>query len=65
LAFGDVDAELEPGLEHEVPLIVVALLVWGVVLGSMGALLAGPLTLTVKEVLPVVMGEPPPPLPDS
>jgi AI-2 transport protein TqsA len=41
-------------------LIVIALLVWGVVLGPMGALLAIPLTLTVKEVLPVLMGEPPP-----
>jgi AI-2 transport protein TqsA len=41
-------------------LIVVSLLVWGVVLGPMGALLAIPLTLTVKEVLPVLMGEPPP-----
>jgi predicted PurR-regulated permease PerM len=41
-------------------LIVVALLVWGVVLGPMGALLAIPLTLTVKELLPVLMGEPPP-----
>jgi AI-2 transport protein TqsA len=44
-------------------LIVVSLLVWGVVLGPMGALLAIPLTLTVKEVLPVLMGAPPPPLP--
>jgi AI-2 transport protein TqsA len=42
-------------------LIVIALLVWGVVLGPMGALLAIPLTLTVKEILPVLMGEPPPP----
>ena len=44
-------------------LIVVSLLVWGVVLGPMGALLAIPLTLTVKEVLPVLMGDPPPSLP--
>jgi AI-2 transport protein TqsA len=43
-------------------LIVIALLVWGVVLGPMGALLAIPLTLTVKEILPVLMGEPPPPI---
>jgi len=43
-------------------LIVVALLVWGVVLGPMGALLAIPLTLTVKEILPVLMGEPAPPV---
>jgi predicted PurR-regulated permease PerM len=41
-------------------LIVVSLLVWGVVLGPMGALLAIPLTLTVKEVLPVLLGSPPP-----
>ena len=41
--------------------IILALLGWGVVLGPMGALLAIPLTLTVKEVLPVLMGEPPPP----
>jgi len=37
--------------------IVLALLGWGVVLGPMGALLAIPLTLTVKEVLPVLLGE--------
>jgi predicted PurR-regulated permease PerM len=43
-------------------LIVIALLIWGVVLGPMGALLAIPLTLTVKEILPVLVGEPPPPL---
>jgi predicted PurR-regulated permease PerM len=41
-------------------IIILALLGWGVVLGPMGALLAIPLTLTVKEVLPVLMGEPPP-----
>ena len=41
-------------------LIIVALLVWGVVLGPMGALLAIPLTLTLKQILPVLMEEPPP-----
>jgi AI-2 transport protein TqsA len=41
--------------------IILALLGWGVVLGPMGALLAIPLTLTLKQVLPVLMGEPPPP----
>ena len=46
-------------------LIVVALLGWGVVLGPMGALLAIPLTLTVKELLPILTAtEPlPPPAP--
>ena len=39
--------------------IVLALLGWGVVLGPMGALLAIPLTLTVKELLPILMGESP------
>ncbi|HJX86896.1 MAG TPA: AI-2E family transporter, partial [Gemmatimonadales bacterium] len=34
-------------------LIVIALLVWGAVLGPMGALLAIPLTLAVKEILPI------------
>jgi predicted PurR-regulated permease PerM len=43
-------------------LIVVALLIWGVILGPMGALLAIPLTLTVKEIFPVLIGEPPPPV---
>jgi len=38
--------------------IVLALLGWGVVLGPMGALLAIPLTLTVKELLPIFVGEP-------
>jgi len=38
--------------------IVLGLLGWGVVLGPMGALLAIPLTLTVKELLPVLVGEP-------
>jgi AI-2 transport protein TqsA len=42
--------------------IVLALLAWGVVLGPMGALLAIPLTLTVKEVLPVLRGEGEPPI---
>jgi len=45
-------------------LIVLALLGWGVVLGPMGALLAIPLTLTVKELLPILTGAtPPPPIP--
>jgi predicted PurR-regulated permease PerM len=35
-------------------LIVLALLGWGVVLGPMGALLAIPLTLAVKEILPIL-----------
>jgi predicted PurR-regulated permease PerM len=39
--------------------IVLALLGWGVVLGPMGALLAIPLTLTVKELMPIFVGEPP------
>jgi predicted PurR-regulated permease PerM len=44
-------------------LIVISLLVWGAVLGPMGALLAIPLTIAVKEILPILMGEPvPPPL---
>jgi AI-2 transport protein TqsA len=38
--------------------IILALLGWGVVLGPMGALLAIPLTLTVKELLPVLTGGP-------
>jgi predicted PurR-regulated permease PerM len=37
---------------------VVSLLVWGVVLGPMGALLAIPLTLTLKQILPVLTEEP-------
>ena len=41
--------------------IVLALLGWGVVLGPMGALLAIPLTLTVKELLPIFIGEREPP----
>jgi predicted PurR-regulated permease PerM len=32
-----------------------------VVLGPMGALLAIPLTLTLKQVVPILLGEPPPP----
>jgi AI-2 transport protein TqsA len=42
-------------------LIVIALLVWGAVLGPMGALLAIPLTLAVKEILPIFTSPPPPP----
>ena len=38
-------------------LIVISLLVWGAVLGPMGALLAIPLTIAVKETLPILMGE--------
>jgi AI-2 transport protein TqsA len=38
--------------------IVLALLGWGVVLGPMGALLAIPLTLTLKQVFPILTGEP-------
>ena len=38
--------------------IVLALLLWGVVLGPMGALLAIPLTLTVKQILPILTGGP-------
>ncbi|HEX5072124.1 MAG TPA: AI-2E family transporter [Gemmatimonadaceae bacterium] len=37
--------------------IVLALLGWGVVLGPMGALLAIPLTLTVKELMPIFLGD--------
>lgn len=37
--------------------IVLALLGWGVVLGPMGALLAIPLTLTLKQIVPLLMGE--------
>ena len=37
--------------------IVLALLGWGVVLGPMGALLAIPLTLTLKQITPLLMGE--------
>ena len=40
--------------------IVLALLGWGVVLGPMGALLAIPLTLTVKELMPILVGGPAP-----
>ncbi len=45
--------------------IVLALLGWGVVLGPMGALLAIPLTLTVKELLPIFIGERVAPAPAS
>jgi AI-2 transport protein TqsA len=41
-------------------LIVIALLVWGAVLGPMGALLAIPLTLAVKEILPIFTSPPAP-----
>jgi AI-2 transport protein TqsA len=37
--------------------IVLSVMVWGVVLGPMGALLAIPLTLTLKQVLPILTGE--------
>jgi AI-2 transport protein TqsA len=37
--------------------IILALLGWGVVLGPMGALLAIPLTLTLRQVLPILTGE--------
>jgi predicted PurR-regulated permease PerM len=37
--------------------IVLSLMIWGVVLGPMGALLAIPLTLTLKQILPVLTGE--------
>jgi AI-2 transport protein TqsA len=44
-------------------LIVISLLVWGAVLGPMGALLAIPLTIALKEILPIIIGEPVPPAP--
>ena len=37
--------------------IVLAVMLWGVVLGPMGALLAIPLTLTLKQILPILTGE--------
>ncbi|HKP29971.1 MAG TPA: AI-2E family transporter [Gemmatimonadales bacterium] len=37
--------------------IILSLMIWGVVLGPMGALLAIPLTLTLKQILPVLTGE--------
>ena len=37
--------------------IVLAVMLWGVVLGPMGALLAIPLTLTLKQVLPILTGD--------
>ena len=40
-------------------LIVLSLLLWGFVLGPVGALLAVPLTLTLRQVLPVVMEQEP------
>jgi AI-2 transport protein TqsA len=39
--------------------IILALLGWGVVLGPMGALLAIPLTLAVKELLPILLDDTP------
>ena len=45
--------------------IVLALLGWDVVLGPMGALLAIPLTLTVKELMPIFVGERAAPAPAS
>ena len=45
------------GLGLSALVIVLALLGWGVVLGPMGALLAIPLTLTLKQLLPVLVGE--------
>ena len=47
------------GLGISALVIVLALLFWGVILGPMGALLAIPLTLAVKELYPILMGEPP------
>jgi predicted PurR-regulated permease PerM len=46
------------GLGLSALVIVLALLFWGVILGPMGALLAIPLTLAVKELYPILMGEP-------
>jgi predicted PurR-regulated permease PerM len=37
--------------------IILSLMIWGIVLGPMGALLAIPLTLTLKQILPVLTGE--------
>ena len=45
------------GLGLSALVIVLALLGWGVVLGPMGALLAIPLTLTLKQLLPVLVGD--------
>ena len=47
------------GLGISALVIVLALLFWGVILGPMGALLAIPLTLAVKELYPILMSEPP------
>jgi len=38
--------------------IILGLLGWGAVLGPMGALLAIPLTITLKQVLPILLEEP-------
>jgi len=38
--------------------IILSLMAWGVVLGPMGALLAIPLTITVKQVLPAFTATP-------
>jgi AI-2 transport protein TqsA len=43
--------------------IVLGLLAWGAVLGPMGALLAIPLTITLKQLLPILTEAPPPPVP--
>ena len=42
--------------------IVLGLLAWGAVLGPMGALLAIPLTITLKQLLPILTEAPPPPV---
>jgi AI-2 transport protein TqsA len=47
------------GLGISALVIVLALLFWGVILGPMGALLAIPLTLAVKELYPALMGDSP------
>jgi len=49
---------------HEAPLVMVlALLGWAVVRDPMGALLAIPLPPEVKQILPILGGEPLPPPP--
>jgi len=45
--------------------IILGLLGWGAVLGPMGALLAIPLTITLKQVLPILLEEPSAPAPRS
>jgi predicted PurR-regulated permease PerM len=45
--------------------IVLGLLGWGAVLGPMGALLAIPLTITLKQVLPILTEEPAPSVPGA